>query len=514
MQQVRVRLWLTLAIVGLTVWAMVMPAAPAVAQPGPQALVQTVPQYELHYIPTREIACSFSSLCTVSGMQVKEYVFYQLAPPPTPRQQLSPMTLNNNPAPGTGFSQGGEKWPLVFSREVFGTLQNTVSVGYELVFQGQICRTELDPVRPGQLRRLVADLTPAQRKSYTAADDVFDYNSPVVSGWLDSAGLRKTSAESELDFGKRVFLAMAQTFHYGGTANTASTVVTAKGGVCAGLSIAFCAAMRASGVPCRVRNVMQIGLGGNYGGSEKGHATDEFFCSGIGWVPVDLTPGCSLQGGPDDVEALQWFGQDRADNLMIFNGASDFSVNTVHFGSTLPEPSGDFRKQYQNQVTNPSTSFWGLMYTGNGTNAQYTNNDSFYARVWTIPSAYEKASPASGPAASAANVAGFSVWRDTSGWHIRGTTDGKSHVFQMSVYPEMANYQGQNFSPGQSEQALLAVGYPAMTTSVQQDLPTSPAGTGALRFLLTMDGRDLPSLVYIGSQGKHPTTQPFTMAVQ
>ena len=94
-----------------TVKLLVLVIGGALVTAAPSALAEPAPPYELRYIPTREIACSFSSLSTVTGMQVKEYVFYQLAPEPTPRQQLSPMTLHNNPAPGTGFSDTTYRYP-------------------------------------------------------------------------------------------------------------------------------------------------------------------------------------------------------------------------------------------------------------------------------------------------------------------------------------------------------------------------------------------------------------------
>ncbi len=472
------------------------------------AVAQTSPGYVLRYYPARQIACGYASTSTVTGMQVKEYVFYQLAPPPTPRQHVTLEMIK--PTASAGFSQGGEKLPLVFLRQVFAQPQDGATVAYQLVYKGRLCRTALEPLQAGEQPPKVPDLTPAQRKLYTAQTNVVDYGSPIVTGWLDETGLRRKAGESDLDFGRRVFLTMTKTFKYGGHGgNTASKVVSEKAGVCVGLSLAFAAAMRAGGVPCRVLDLQQIGLGGNYRGAEKGHANNEFFCRGIGWVPCDLTGGCS--NPKDEVEALTYFGQDRGETLMQFNGADDFTVDTVKFGCSQPQPAADFRGQYGCAVPDQSDQFWGLMWTGNGNQVKYKYDDHFYARIWTDPAAYEKASPDGGPADSAANAVGFSVWRDDQGWHIRSTTDGQAHKYQISIFPEMAIGQGQLFDPGQSEKGQ-AQGY---HRAQAQDMPVKvPEGAVALRFQLKVDGRDLPSLVSIGSQGAHPACQPFTMAVK
>jgi hypothetical protein len=433
-----------------------------------------------------------------------------MLPPPTPRQKIEMILA---PTSSAGFSEGAARMPLLFDRKVLPQMRNGATFGYQLVYRGQLRRTALVQVKPGTIRRMVPALPAHERANFTERTDVFDYDSAVVQSWLNGAGLKRRGGETDLAFGKRVFTAMSTTFHYDfahGSNNLASLVVRDKAGVCGGLSIAFCAAMRASGVPCRVLSVQQVGLGGNVGGSERGHATNEFFCQGIGWVPCDLTGGCTHFDDLD--EALTYFGEDRGDTLMTFDGESDFTVDTVKFGSSQTQPSGDDRNGCNSAPPAQNYGSWGMFFTGNDSgNCQYKNTDTFYFRLWTDVAAYETASPDDQPTLTAANQPAFSVWRDANkAWHIRSTSDGKEHDYQISVYPEQPIGQGQNFSAGQTEEASVAVGYKS-SQPMDTDVPV-PAGTCALRFALMIDHRERTSFVYIGSKGAHPLQHPFTLA--
>ncbi len=473
-------------------------------------LTSAAGDYELRYYPTRQIASSYNSVAGVSGMTVKEWLVYYMAPPATPRQKIQMLM---GPTSYPGFSQGAAVLPLLFDRNVLPQSRNGASFGYQLVYRGQLLRTALVAIRPGILRRMVPALSAHERTNYTQRTDVFDYDSQIVQNWLNGAGLKRRGGESDVDFGKRVFTAMSTTFHYDfahGSNNLASLVVRDKAGVCGGLSIAFCAAMRASGVPCRVLSLQQVALGGNVGGSERGHAANEFFCEGVGWVPCDLTGGCTNSG--DLTEALTYFGQDRGDTLMTFNGEDDFTVDTLKFGSRHPEPSGDCRNGCGSAPPAQTSGSWGLFFTGTDTGStKYTTTDSFYFRLWTDLAGYETASPDGQPTLRVADQPAFSLWRGTNrAWHIRSTSDGKQHNYQISVYPEQPIGQGQAFSAGQTEQETVAVGYNS-DQPMDTDVPV-PAGTCALRFSLQIDHRDATGFVYIGAKGVHPSHQPFTLA--
>ena len=468
--------------------------------------------YALLYSPVRQITCTASTTWTITGMRVKEWYWYNLLPPTTPRQHI---TMSVVPTAAQGSTQGEVQHPLLFIRKVFSRPQNGVSCGYEVVYQGTLYRTQLVQLKPGAVHRSIPDLSAREQELYTARTDPYDFDSAVVSNWLNRSGLRRKSDERDLDFGRRVFMNMCTTFKYGpnhAPNNTASAVVTTHMGVCGGLSTAFCAALRASGVPCRVLVVQQVGLGGNVGGSDWGHATNEFFCQGIGWVPCDLTGGCSAGASRNMDAAATWFGQEDGATLMEFNDESDFTVDTVKFGSRQPQPSGDDRQGCSQAPSPETTGFWGFEVAGNG-NGKTTCTSRFYARVWTDPQAYETMSPDGEPGARVAKPPAFLVWRDANrGWHIRTTGDGKSHNYQMSVYAEQAVGQGQSFQPGETETATLAQGY-IQTGSMDTDVAV-PAGTVALRFELTLDNREAPEFIAIGAKGAHPARDPFTMAVQ
>jgi transglutaminase-like putative cysteine protease len=463
--------------------------------------------YRLWYQPVRQVQCTFTDTTTISGASVKEWIFWECSPPKESRQDLK-MVLT--PGGEAGFTKAPDKRPLEFFRRIEPQPQSPSSCSYKLVYTGWLAEISLRPLLAGQLKPLVAALPAAQRTMYTAATDVYNYHDPVVQAWLNQGNLHKAAGESELDFAKRVFMNMRKNFKYDfahGSDNTASLVVRDHAGVCGGLSIAFASALRASGVPARSLSLKNCAGDGSGDGNYMGHANNEFYCGGIGWVPADLTGGITAQ---NDARAMTFFGHDYGENIVQFDDDTAVSVDTVQFGAAQPQPSASYRSQYSPGEPNTVTGRWfGLDAVYNG-NAQWKPTDTYAQRQWTDPRAYEGVNP-TGPAANIANTAGFNVWQDNRGWHVVALNEGKSHNYTIEVRAENGPNPMSSTDPN-NDQAIVEAGYQGANGYQSDFVP--PPGAKALRFDLEVDFVPQAGCVFIGSGGAHPKRCPFTMPIR
>ncbi|MHC5054232.1 MAG: transglutaminase-like domain-containing protein [Planctomycetota bacterium] len=164
----------------------------------------------------------------------------------------------------------------------------------------------------------------------------FDFGSPAVRAWLDANGLRRGAGEGEVDLARRVFQVIAKGSSYeylGRQERTASHVARAGKSDCGGLATLFVAALRSQGVPARV-------LAGRWAKSARPgeragpacyfqeHVKAEFFASGVGWVPADLSSAVVHDKSPGK---LRYFGNDDGD-FLTFHVDTDLELDTLHFG--------------------------------------------------------------------------------------------------------------------------------------------------------------------------------------
>jgi transglutaminase-like putative cysteine protease len=469
------------------------------------------PAYRLEYLPVRQVECTLSGSTRIPGMSVKEWVFFHLHPPQTPRQHIA---LSLEPDGREGWAGGPVSRPLVFFRRVNPQPVPDAECTYRLVFRGTISETLLVPLKEGARPSRTPALTPRERKLYTERTDLLDFDSPAVRAWLDQADLHRRPGERDLDFARRVFLSMRTTFRYGPTparSARASEVARDRKAVCVGLSSAYAAALRANAIPARELSVKIVAENANVGGTELGHSTNEFFAEGIGWVPADLT-GCVTNFG-NEAEALSYFAHDRGDHLIVATDDPTVVVDTVRFGSKEPLPPADFRASFQTRVPDRKQGLsWGLEVTGSGT-GKWEHQDRWTVRQCTDPSAYERCEPQGKPQPAA--LPAILVWSDESGWHLRTLSDGKPHHFQMKVMAEYdlaAGERAAGTGADGKDKPLVAAGYQRATEG-HADFQC-PAQASALRFSLSIDRQKNPEQVWIGRKSLHPRRSPFTLAAK
>lgn len=190
--------------------------------------------------------------------------------------------------------------------------------------------------KPGEAAPTVRAPSAAEREASLATTTTLDYENAEFQSWLKKHKLHRRRQESELDFGRRIFLHITRSLKYDYAEKMdrhASHLCDADAADCGGMSVLFVSAMRANDIPARV-------LAGRWAKSSvpdaqvngvvynQQHVKAEFFVTGLGWVPVDLSSAVVH----DKTDAgLEYFGHDRGD-FVVMHVDPDFTVDTVHFG--------------------------------------------------------------------------------------------------------------------------------------------------------------------------------------
>ena len=480
--------------------------------------------YKLVYTPARDITDTYSETWTVTGQTVTGWTYYQLSPPTMPRQHL---TMTMAPNGHTGTTQGNMRRPLVYSKTSGNSTQYTNTQTYK----GTLYATDLVPLAAREPKPRVAALSSADRAFYTQATSSLDFNSPLMKRWIGSNGLTRKSGESELDFGLRVFAAMRKTLKYNlshPAQSKASDVVRDRVGVCGGLGWVFAAAMRAGGVPARALSLYKTDQNYDGGGSDEGHCNNDFYCTGIGWVPTDLVGGvCETH----DQDALKYYAHDDGSCLVNFDGGDDFTVDMAKLGPTVSRP---VKPGSANGDSVNGGLPWGVWVSGGTGGQKQCTTSHFTTQVTVLPNTRPgqtgtgtgntgsstappqpdtSIDPVGQPPASVTGgKAGYLVWHDAAGWHVHTATDGASHSWGIeidSVAPALT-HAGSTGTATPSLTSLFAEGL-VNTDGLNADVKVR-AGIKALRFMLALDSADAPAdRIWIGRKGAHPQSGIFTL---
>ncbi|HEX3314152.1 MAG TPA: transglutaminase-like domain-containing protein [Gemmataceae bacterium] len=192
-----------------------------------------------------------------------------------------------------------------------------------LTIEATLLSRHLMPLRAGKKGPEVKDLSSEEADFYTRSSPLLDYKSKTFKSWMAGAQLKREAGESEMNFARRAFVHIKHhdTYEYPTSQHSASQVCTAGKSDCGGMSCQFAALMRSQKVPARL-------IAGRWAESEKGkdtkvHVKAEFFCAGVGWVPVDCSVAVGDKKGPD----FAFFGNEGGD-FLAFAADQDFEVET------------------------------------------------------------------------------------------------------------------------------------------------------------------------------------------
>jgi hypothetical protein len=208
------------------------------------------------------------------------------------------------------------------------------SITIRTTYEADLLSRTLVPVPEGTKLPVVKPLTDSERKLWLRTSATLDFDKPDFKDWLKQNELIRKKDESDLEYGKRVYLFVTRKYdyYYRDNMNRAATAVCKVGkSDCGGLSILVVSALRSQGVPARL-------LAGRWAKSAKHgqrvgdvpdlqwHVIAEFFCDGIGWVPFDAASGLDR-----NLDPLECFGRDRG-NFIALHVDTDVTFETAFAG--------------------------------------------------------------------------------------------------------------------------------------------------------------------------------------
>jgi hypothetical protein len=291
--------------------------------------------YVLDARETKKVQATLRYEVTHPHLKAKEWVVFLAEAPELPRQRGVKMTID--PAGvrikeigGAGRDMVRLRLPVVPGDAAEKSLRLTVH--YEATLHACTLRSR----RAGEAAPLIAPLTKVERDRYLAEKAEYDFSRPAFQAWMKHHRLTRKQGEADVDFARRVFLAIVQNFKYeyaGAMDRRASAVCVSKASDCGGMAMTFVAALRSQGIPARAlfgRWAQSSKMGETLSGVEyhQWHVKAEFYAAEVGWTPVDLSSAVVHDKSP---EKLHYFGNDPG-NFLVQHVDPAWKVDTVHFG--------------------------------------------------------------------------------------------------------------------------------------------------------------------------------------
>lgn len=308
--------------------------AGVLAAAAPRTLAAAEPQYFLQYEKSKSIRATFSFEVHLPELTAKEWVLFAAQLPAITSQTDVQTVLLPGGKACRDYSHRNRA--LLRARVPANTsaLQHTVVA--QTVMQATLYSRHLMPRRAGYKYPQVVEPSEIERERSTTETALLDYSDETFQAWLRENRLRRRKKESDLDLGRRAFLAITRSMTYAYELKMdrrASHLCEADETDCGGMCVLFAAAMRANDVPARLlcgRWAKSSKQGAELNGVayNQQHVKAEFFAADIGWVPVDLSSAV-LHDKTD--EGLQYFGHDRGDFLTV-HVDPEIEVDTIHFG--------------------------------------------------------------------------------------------------------------------------------------------------------------------------------------
>ncbi|WP_406700516.1 transglutaminase-like domain-containing protein [Singulisphaera sp. Ch08] len=273
----------------------------------------------------------------VPGVRAAEWVVVAAQAPELPGQMNVRSSLDPGGNPTWDLSPGNR--PLLVSRIAASSHENFNSISARAHYHSTLLSRHLYRRRAGEEATDAIPLGAEERRRALAKGGTYELDAPEFRRWISAESLPMNPSESEIDYARRVFLTIKQsfTYEYRETMDRRlSRVCAVRRSDCGGLSILFAAVLRTQGIPARIlvgRWATSAVPGAQLGGIPyyQWHVKAEFYAEGVGWIPVD--PAASLIYDHSR-EGLRYFGHDEGDFLTL-HVDPDLVLDTVHFG---PQP--------------------------------------------------------------------------------------------------------------------------------------------------------------------------------
>ena len=292
------------------------------------------PAFVLETAKSKTIKTVYEFEIHLPNLAVEEWILFAAQAPNLPSQTVTKTVLSHDGEPAR--DHGPRNHAILRARvpATNETLKHTVSA--RIAVNAALYSRHLAPRKRGQTYPDVTEPSEAELERSTAETELLNFSDEKFQTWLRDEKLHRKRKEQNLDFARRTFLAITQSYEYDYAAKMdrqASHLCEANKTDCGGMCVLFIAALRANDVPARLlcgRWAKSSKPGAELNGVayNQQHVKAEFFAERIGWVPVDLSSAV-LHDESD--EGLQYFGHDCGDFLTI-HVDPEFEVDTVHFG--------------------------------------------------------------------------------------------------------------------------------------------------------------------------------------
>jgi len=261
----------------------------------------------------------------------EEWIVFVAKAPELPGQIRVSTSLEPNGK--SAFEQSPERRPVMIAR-VPMKIGQVHEITLHAKYQATLKSRELTRLKAGEKPPPVG-WSAEKLRPYLELGGEFDWKSEPVQKWAREHGLHRGKGENDIDFARRVFVAIKRNFTYEYKSDMdrhASAVCKAGKSDCGGLSELFVTILRGNEIPART-------LTGRWAQSSKPeelvgdlpyyqtHVKAEFFAAGVGWVPADVSTGLLDKRG----DGLSCFGNDPGDFLTMHIDPH-LRLDTIHFG--------------------------------------------------------------------------------------------------------------------------------------------------------------------------------------
>lgn len=307
--------------------------------PSPGIGATTAPKYAMEVTGAKHVVGVWQIRVYTTNFPAAEWMISFPVASDLPRQTGAKTALTPNGELLKESSPAQRPFLSLRVRPVDGITEQSLSLAVR--YEATLLARKMVSVRGDSTGSPPSPLGTREKGIYSASTPTLDFRSEPFQAWLENHNLRRGESEDEVDFGRRVFSTMLQTFHYkdGVPINAASKVCNLAELDCDTLSVVFVSAMRANQVSARVlfawpAKTIRAGPKGII----SGHAQAEFFASGVGWVPVDVARALTARSAGRD--PARHFGEDDGTHLVaqvdpdyiLKSPVGPMRVNSMHPG--------------------------------------------------------------------------------------------------------------------------------------------------------------------------------------
>jgi transglutaminase-like putative cysteine protease len=293
--------------------------------------------YVLESADARRVQATLTITIQCENVNANEWVVFAAQAPALPGQVKVKSKMQ--PSAVVVNELSSHHRPILMARVPARTGDLAHGISVQITYEATLRSRRLRRLPEGEEAPTIPKLSDRERSAALADRGDIDFKAKAFKDWLESKGLHRVAGESEIDFALRVFreIQSSATYEYRPTMDRRASVVCKDGrSDCGGLSALFVAALRANGVPARIligRWATSARPGQSIGGLAyyQAHAKAEFYASGVGWVPVDVSQ--AVRGGSRRA-SLRHFGNDDGDFIAL-QIDPNLEVDTIFFGRKL-----------------------------------------------------------------------------------------------------------------------------------------------------------------------------------